>query len=209
MPRSSCTIPTTLADDAAVLRPREAHRTSDFAASTPSPCSIDADWRLGVGGALAALYRRLESPVVRADILRAAILYLQGGVYLDLDTVTTASPRSLARRAPVRRLRVHRVAASRARFALALGVGASPDPRSARKVMRRMPQGWRAFRHVERFLLSWHQRGCHGGGSRSRRSLSDYLRAMPERLRRAPSATLRAGTGPAAGGGRPHSAATT
>jgi mannosyltransferase OCH1-like enzyme len=31
--------------------------------------------------------------VQRADVLRAAILYLQGGICLDLDTITVASLR--------------------------------------------------------------------------------------------------------------------
>ena len=50
---------------------------------------------LGVGEALADLYEGQDSPVKRADILRAAILYREGGIYLDLDTVTTASLRPL------------------------------------------------------------------------------------------------------------------
>jgi hypothetical protein len=40
---------------------------------------------------LVAIYRALDNPTVRADVLRVAILYLHGGVYLDLDTVTRAS----------------------------------------------------------------------------------------------------------------------
>src|SRR5258708_7149015 len=51
--------------------------------------------RLGLSAALAAIYQTLVSPSQRSDVLRAAILYLRGGVYLDLDTITVASLRPL------------------------------------------------------------------------------------------------------------------
>lgn len=44
-----------------------------------------------LGGALADLYRRLGQPAARANLLRAALLYTEGGVYLDTDTVTLGS----------------------------------------------------------------------------------------------------------------------
>lgn len=48
--------------------------------------------RVGSQGAvLTALYRRLEQPAGRANLLRAAILYAEGGVYLDMDTITLRS----------------------------------------------------------------------------------------------------------------------
>ena len=37
---------------------------------------------------LLEIYRRLDKPAARANMLRAAILYNEGGVYLDCDTVT-------------------------------------------------------------------------------------------------------------------------
>ncbi len=40
---------------------------------------------------LTAIYNRLTNPAARIDVLRAAILYLEGGLYLDMDTVTTSS----------------------------------------------------------------------------------------------------------------------
>jgi hypothetical protein len=49
----------------------------------------------GLGRSLAALYSRLEAPAARANLVRAALLYLEGGVYLDTDTVTVASLRPL------------------------------------------------------------------------------------------------------------------
>ena len=42
----------------------------------------------GWGQALGALYARLGQPAARANLLRLALLYAQGGVYLDMDTIT-------------------------------------------------------------------------------------------------------------------------
>src|SRR5258708_8426157 len=55
----------------------------------------EAGARLGLSDALVAIYQNLVSPSQRSDVLRAAILYLRGGVYLDLDTITVASLRPL------------------------------------------------------------------------------------------------------------------
>jgi hypothetical protein len=150
----------------------------------PIACLTRAGGALGVGGALAALYRRLETPASRSDVLRAAILWLQGGVYLDLDTVTTASLLPLL---DVRQfvgsefiVWPHRVRVSRSPMVwthhLALDL--------LRKVMRQMPQGWRTFRRVERFYF----RGINGAvmGAEAKSSMvSGYLHAMltlpPER----------------------------
>jgi hypothetical protein len=77
-------------------------------------CLAEAGARLGLSDALAALYSNLTSPVQRADVLRAAILYLQGGIYLDLDT---------SGRAAIRRHGIYRLAALGAQFALLDGLG--------------------------------------------------------------------------------------
>jgi len=42
----------------------------------------------GGGGAAARLYETLESPASRANLLRLAVLWKKGGVYLDTDTIT-------------------------------------------------------------------------------------------------------------------------
>jgi Glycosyltransferase sugar-binding region containing DXD motif len=103
----------------------------------------------GTGEVLVEMYSRLESPVVRSDILRAAVLFTQGGVYLDLDTITTKSLRPLLetpfflgweyvvwplaarqRRTPALWLRQ-----------IGLDV--------VRKILRSAPGGWRAFRVVQ------------------------------------------------------------
>lgn len=98
---------------------------------------------------LEALHASLRAPSARANVLRAAILAGEGGLYLDLDTVTLADlgpllgagvvcglehviyPGWVTRSVnPVVRLR-----------SLALG--------AAREALRRMPDGWRAFRRIE------------------------------------------------------------
>jgi hypothetical protein len=142
-------------------------------------CVERVDRALGTGGRLAALYRATESAVTRADILRAAILWQQGGVYLDLDTVTTASLSPLL---GVRqfvgceyivwplRVRASRSALVWARH-LTLDV--------ARKVMREMPGGWKAFRRVERFYVRGINNAVMGAEARAP-LVAVYLRAMVE-----------------------------
>lgn len=100
--------------------------------------------------ALESLHGDLGPPNARANVLRAAILAGEGGLYLDLDTVTVADLGALLdgagvlcgeerviypgwvtrSRSPAVRLR-----------ALALG--------ALRDALRRAPEGWRAFRRVE------------------------------------------------------------
>jgi hypothetical protein len=119
---------------------------------------IQAGTRLGLAGALADIYANLTSPSQRSDVLRAAILYLQGGIYLDVDTVTVASLRPLLD-APqfigseyivwphwVRSSRSLKVLAKH----LALDV--------LRSGLRVCPGGWRGYRHVEH----WYFKGING-----------------------------------------------
>ncbi len=122
----------------------------------PRTCLAAAGERLGLEGFYEA-YAGLVSPVQRADVLRAAILFLQGGIYLDMDTITVASLRPL--------LGVpqfigseyivwpHWVRHSRSPVVwarhLALDV--------LRKMLRLAPGGWRWFRHVE----GWYFKGVN------------------------------------------------
>lgn len=46
---------------------------------------------VGAGGKLVDIYRRLEHPAAKTDLLRVVLLYLHGGIYLDLDTLTLRS----------------------------------------------------------------------------------------------------------------------
>ena len=137
----------------------------------------DAGARLGLGNDLAQLYGSLTSPVQRADVLRAAILYLQGGIYLDLDTVTISSLRPLLATPQFVGTEYivwpHWVRASRSPFVwarhLALDV--------LRKALRVLPSGWRGFRHVER----WYFPGVNNavmGAAPGASLFAAYLRAM-------------------------------
>ena len=154
----------------------------------PFACLTEAGRALGVGGELAALYRRLASPVMRADILRAAILYLQGGVYLDLDTVTTASLLPLLNTPQFVGSEFivwpHWVRASHSPVVWARHLSLD----LIRKALRQMPQGWRTFRRVEKFYFRGVNNAVMGAAANSR-LISEYLQAMltvpPERLTQA------------------------
>lgn len=150
----------------------------------PFACLAEAGRALGIGGALIAIYQRLDSPVMRTDILRAAILYLQGGVYLDLDTITTASllPLLVTPQFVGSEFIVwpHWVRSSRSPAVwtrhLILDL--------LRKSLRQMPDGWKKFRRIERLYFRGVNNAVMGAEPNSR-LLSDYLHAMvgvpPER----------------------------
>ncbi|MCB9707257.1 MAG: glycosyl transferase [Myxococcales bacterium] len=55
----------------------------------------DVGRALHIGTKLSEAYENVSSPVALSNILRAAVLYAQGGVYLDLDTITVKSLRPL------------------------------------------------------------------------------------------------------------------
>ncbi len=102
---------------------------------------------------LLARYRELESPAARSNLLRAAILEREGGVYLDMDTLT-----------------IRDLSALRAGRRLFCGLEhvAFPAPRpgqsaaavrsrglwltAMREGMRHAPGGWRYFRRVEHWF---------------------------------------------------------
>ena len=102
------------------------------------------------GPALVDIYRELEPPAARANLVRAALLLIHGGVYLDTDTVTVASLEPLRRQAGVfcgaerlvfpGHLRWHRNP---------LGFGLAVGKSGLRDLVRRLPDGWRFFRRVE------------------------------------------------------------
>lgn len=133
----------------------------------------------GVDADLIPIYERVENPAAKSDILRTSILYLQGGIYLDMDTITTASllPLLDARmfigseyivwpgflyqsRSPVP-------------WARALGLDL------LRKPLRILPGGWKLFRKVERLYY----RGINGavmGAEAGATFLAESLREMTE-----------------------------
>ena len=140
--------------------------------------------RLGLEDRLAELYQSISSPLMRSDILRVAILYRQGGIYLDLDTITTASL------LPLLDLQVfvasefivwpHFVLNSRSPVLWARVITLD----LLRKLLRAIPQGWRFFRRIEKFYF----RGVNSaimGAEANAPLLAAYLCAMvqlsPER----------------------------
>lgn len=143
----------------------------------PIDCLLRAGKASGAGEELAGIYREIERPAIRSDLLRVALLYLHGGVYLDLDTVTTASLRPLLDAAQFvgceRIVWPHSVRSSRSPAlwfrSIALDL--------LRKAMRRAPHGWAMFRHVE----SLYYRGINNAvmGAEAGSPLCGlYLRAM-------------------------------
>lgn len=101
------------------------------------------------GRVLADIARTLRKPAARANMLRAALLHLHGGVYLDTDTVTLR---------PMDDLRAsfgafcgdENVVFPRALLAerKPLPMAAAYVRTAARDVFRLLPDGWRSFRAV-------------------------------------------------------------
>ncbi|MGC8519062.1 MAG: glycosyltransferase [Steroidobacteraceae bacterium] len=131
----------------------------------------------GVGDGLLAIYRTLDNPAIRADVLRVAILYLEGGVYLDLDTVTRASlvPLLEARQfvASERVIWPHFVRGWRSPALWCRSLGLDP----IRKSMRHTPRGWEMFRWVERACYRAVTNAVMGAEANSF-FCARYLRAM-------------------------------
>jgi hypothetical protein len=143
----------------------------------PIACLTKAGHALGAGDGLAAIYRALTAPAIRTDVLRAAILYLSGGVYLDVDTVTTASLLPLLGAAQF-------VGCERIVWPYFVRSSRSPIVRCRaltldllRKMMRRAPRGWQMFRRVERFYYRGINNAVMGAEANSR-LCELYLRAM-------------------------------
>lgn len=143
----------------------------------PRACLAEAGAQLALGEGLIGLYAGLTSPVQRADVLRAAILFLQGGIYLDLDTITVASLRPLLAAPQFVGTEYivwpHWVRTSRSPLVwarhLALDV--------LRKVLRLSPGGWRGFQYVE----GWYFKGVNNaimGAAPGAPLFAAYLRAM-------------------------------
>jgi hypothetical protein len=135
------------------------------------------DQALGTGGGLQEIYARLTSPVARSDVLRCAILFTRGGVYLDLDTITRRSLRPLLE-APFflgweyvvwpQSIRDRRTPALWLRQ-IGLDV--------LRKAMRSAPGGWRAFQAVRTLYFRNVNNAVMGAEARAP-LLAAYLRAM-------------------------------
>jgi hypothetical protein len=105
------------------------------------------------GARLVDCYRELGQPAARSNVLRAALLHEQGGVYLDTDTLTLASLSSLRSRGGFF------CGEERLVFPKSRGPrwASHLDPRTlgrmlVRDVCRRLPSGYRPFRRVERWF---------------------------------------------------------
>lgn len=104
------------------------------------------------GPALVALYARLSQPAAKSNMVRLALLWLQGGVYLDLDTITVASL------APCMEAGGAFCGAEHLVFPAAVRRSKNPlrllsavTKMALRDGLRRLPGGFKAFKHVQRF----------------------------------------------------------
>jgi hypothetical protein len=123
----------------------------------------EAGAKLGLADVLAGIYSGLVSPAQRCDVLRAAILYLQGGIYLDLDTITVGSLRPLLNAPQFIGTEYivwpHWVRSSRSWAVLAKYLALDV----LRSGLRLCPGGWRGFRHVEHFYFKGINNAVLGG----------------------------------------------
>jgi Glycosyltransferase sugar-binding region containing DXD motif len=103
------------------------------------------------GVALVELFRQLEQPAARANMIRIALLYLEGGVFLDTDTVTLQHFGALLQPGGgfcgsehvIGPWALRQDRSIRARLTMLLRSG-------VRSALRELPGGWRLFRRIER-----------------------------------------------------------
>lgn len=166
-------------EDGPQLRALRAGRGVRLSHVDPLALLAETGKAAGLGDGLAALYRRLEHPVMRADILRAAILFRHGGIYIDLDTITTKSLLPLLGSGPFvgrefivwpREMRVSR---SPMRWLRALSLDL------LRKAARRLPEGWKLFRRIEHLYFRGVNNAVLGAPAGSV-LIASYLRGMVE-----------------------------
>ncbi len=130
------------------------------------------------GPSLADLISQLESPVARSNLVRTALVYRDGGVYLDMDTLTIRPFDEVLSKAPGFLGEEHIVFPGE--------VVASWDPRvkakaylktTVRDLYRRIPHGYRYFPRIEQH----YHRAVNGaimGGVPGHAFCADYLTAM-------------------------------
>ena len=99
---------------------------------------------------LAQIYAKLEAPAARANVLRALILMAEGGVYLDLDTITLGPLDELRGRVGAFCGEERVIWPASVRRSRGLGLRASNLAKAGlRELHRQLPGGWRRFRRVE------------------------------------------------------------
>jgi hypothetical protein len=164
-------------EDGPVLRALHQAPGTRLSRTEPRACLDSVQATLGLAERLTGLYDQLSSPVMRSDLLRAAILRSQGGVYLDLDTLTVAPLQPLLAVLQFVGLEYivwpHWVRNSRSPLIWARHLTLDV----MRTAMRRAPQGWRAFRLVQGLYF----RGANNavmGGAPGAPLFEVYLRAM-------------------------------
>lgn len=126
---------------------RELAATPGFESRRLDPQALFAASGADAAGLL-ALYARLRAPAARANMVRAALLAAEGGVYLDTDTVVVA---------PLTPLRAAGAFCGVERVAFPAAVMRRPAWRrgrsyalsALREVFRLLPGGYRGFRRVE------------------------------------------------------------
>ena len=140
-------------DTPSALEPHAAELATLDAVTPIQVRKLEPEATLGAMGSLAGplieVYRRLDRAASQANVLRVAILYSEGGIYCDTDTITLRSLTPL-RGDPVfcgleRICLPVDIARSRAPHVLAL-TGARM---AIREACRRVPDGWRPFRALE------------------------------------------------------------
>ena len=163
--------------DSAALRALRASPVVKLRRIDAHACLARAGRTLGLEGALEALYDRLDRSVTRADVLRVGILFVEGGIYLDLDTVTVRSllPLTGLRNFVGAEFIVWPSAARDSRSAIVLGRHLLLD--LMRKVLKRLPRGWKAFRRIEG-LYPLSINNAVIGAEQGSTLLADYLRSM-------------------------------
>ena len=118
-----------------------------FEGITPN---VFLDCGLDCGEELHQLFSALEAPAAKANMVRAALLYREGGVYLDTDTVTVGSFQPLL--APggffCGNERICFPGGAEAPAGLA-SWARSVGLLAARDAVRRLPRGWKLFRRLE------------------------------------------------------------
>lgn len=130
------------------------------------------------GPALADLVGKLDSPVARSNLVRASLIHRDGGVYLDMDTLTIRPFDEVRAAAPGFLGEEHIVFPAH--------VVSSWDPRvkakaylqtAVRDVYRRLPRG---YRHFQRIAHHFHRavNGAIMGAVRGHAFFEAYLAAM-------------------------------
>lgn len=133
--------------------------------------------QLGLGAGLADLYETISAPAILSDILRAAILYREGGIYLDTDTLTLANLNPLLTTQQFIGLEnivwPYWVKSSRAPLAWSRALSLD----LLRKCLRRAPKGWLWFRFIEHLYFKA-VNGAVMGGAAHASLFASYLQAM-------------------------------